>query len=189
VLFCEIASQSVDKPTLRNLWIDLQIVYMGKTITFVATEELADWLEREADRRMTTISSTAQQLLAEKYRSEVAEEADKSHDDSEKTPVPTRSDAEQRNQVSIADVFTESPEEIESVEVKGETAVDRSLPSIFHEYSEIWYRPNTSEDHKFAIRIPEDGPVSANRRYYKTVGGAKKMLERIKQSQAEQAEE
>lgn len=44
---------------------------MGKkTISFVATEELADWIEEEADRRMTTISSAAQQLLAEKYRAE-----------------------------------------------------------------------------------------------------------------------
>lgn len=43
---------------------------MGKTISFVATEKLAEWLEEESERRMTTVSSTAQQLLAEKYREE-----------------------------------------------------------------------------------------------------------------------
>lgn len=39
-----------------------------KTISFVATEELANWLESEAEERMTTVSSAAQQLLVEKYR-------------------------------------------------------------------------------------------------------------------------
>lgn len=42
---------------------------MGRqTISFVATDELADWLENESQNRMTTISSAAQQLLVEKYR-------------------------------------------------------------------------------------------------------------------------
>ena len=40
---------------------------MTHRITFVATEELAGFLEQEAERRMTTISSVAQQLLAETY--------------------------------------------------------------------------------------------------------------------------
>lgn len=44
-----------------------------KTISFVATEELADWLDDEADRRMTTVSSAAQQLLVESYRREKGE--------------------------------------------------------------------------------------------------------------------
>jgi len=44
---------------------------MGKkTISFVATEKLAEWIEQQADERMTTVSSAAQQLLAEKYREE-----------------------------------------------------------------------------------------------------------------------
>ena len=46
-----------------------------KTISFVATEELADWLELEAENRMTTVSSAAQQLLVEKYRSTKVEAA------------------------------------------------------------------------------------------------------------------
>jgi len=41
---------------------------MSKTISFVASDELADYLEEEAERRMTTVSSTAQMLLAEIVR-------------------------------------------------------------------------------------------------------------------------
>lgn len=43
---------------------------MSKTISFVATDELAEWIEGESHRRMTTVSSAAQQLLAETYRAE-----------------------------------------------------------------------------------------------------------------------
>jgi hypothetical protein len=45
---------------------------MTKTISFVASEELAEWLEEEAEKRMTTVSTTAQMLLAERYQ-EMAE--------------------------------------------------------------------------------------------------------------------
>jgi hypothetical protein len=41
---------------------------MTKTISFVASDELAEFLEAESEKRMTTISSTAQMLLAEKAR-------------------------------------------------------------------------------------------------------------------------
>jgi len=41
---------------------------MSKTISFVASDELADFLEEQAEQRMTTVSSTAQMLLAEKAR-------------------------------------------------------------------------------------------------------------------------
>lgn len=49
---------------------------MGReTISFVATDELARWLDDEAEKRMTTISSAAQQLLAEKYREQESDGA------------------------------------------------------------------------------------------------------------------
>lgn len=49
---------------------------MGRqTISFVATDELAEWLESESNSRMTTVSSVAQQLLVEKYREEQEEGA------------------------------------------------------------------------------------------------------------------
>lgn len=61
---------------------------MGKTISFVATDELAEWIEEESERRMTTVSSTAQQLLAEKYRSETGG----SSTDSDSTESATEED-------------------------------------------------------------------------------------------------
>lgn len=52
---------------------------MGRqTISFVATDELAEWLENESENRMTTISSAAQQLLVEKYREQQNEGAETS---------------------------------------------------------------------------------------------------------------
>lgn len=52
---------------------------MGRqTISFVATDELAEWLENESENRMTTISSAAQQLLVEKYREQQNEGAEAS---------------------------------------------------------------------------------------------------------------
>lgn len=44
-----------------------------KTVSFVATQELADWLQEQSETRMTTVSSAAQQLLVEKYREEKGE--------------------------------------------------------------------------------------------------------------------
>jgi len=69
---------------------------MGKkTISFVATDQLADWLEKESERRMTSVSSTVQQLLAEKYRSESSEEtADQSTSEAvDSTEPPDEGDA------------------------------------------------------------------------------------------------
>jgi hypothetical protein len=59
----------------------------SKTVSFVAREELAEWLEEKADRQMTTVSSTVQQILADKYREEqenvgVSEEAQQELDES-----------------------------------------------------------------------------------------------------------
>jgi polyphosphate kinase len=41
---------------------------MSRTVSFRASEELDDFLEQEAERRMTTKSTVAQILLAEKVR-------------------------------------------------------------------------------------------------------------------------
>ena len=41
---------------------------MSRTVSFRASEELDDFLEQEAERRMTTKSTVAQMLIAEKVR-------------------------------------------------------------------------------------------------------------------------
>lgn len=49
---------------------------MSKTISFVASDDLAEFLEEESERRMTTVSSTAQMLLAERVREIRGEEGE-----------------------------------------------------------------------------------------------------------------
>lgn len=65
---------------------------MSQTISFVASDELADFLEREAEKRMTTVSSTAQMLLAEKVRemdgSDMGADPGKSGSAESETPDP-----------------------------------------------------------------------------------------------------
>ena len=41
---------------------------MTKTVSFVARDELAEWLEQEAEEQMTSISAVCQQVVAEEYR-------------------------------------------------------------------------------------------------------------------------
>ena len=41
---------------------------MTKTVSFVARDELAEWLEQEAEDQMTSISAVCQQVVAEEYR-------------------------------------------------------------------------------------------------------------------------
>lgn len=41
---------------------------MTKTVSFVARDELAEWLEQEAEDQMTSISAVCQQMVAEEYR-------------------------------------------------------------------------------------------------------------------------
>lgn len=65
---------------------------MSKTISFVASDELAEFLEEEAEKRMTTISSTAQMLLAEKAREmgEVSEGSDSGTSSGPNDPIFSR---------------------------------------------------------------------------------------------------
>lgn len=41
---------------------------MSKTVSFVARDELAEWLESKADEEMKTVSSLCQDIIAEEYR-------------------------------------------------------------------------------------------------------------------------
>lgn len=40
---------------------------MGETVSFVAREELAEWLEKRAEAEMKTVSSLVQDIVAEEY--------------------------------------------------------------------------------------------------------------------------
>lgn len=45
------------------IWVD-----MSKTVSFVARDELAEWLEQQADDRMKSISAVCQDIVAAEYR-------------------------------------------------------------------------------------------------------------------------
>lgn len=97
----------------------------SKTISFVAKGDLVEWLEEESEKRMTSISSTVQQLLAEKYREEAGE----------------------REQQKITEVEdSESTEEKKKDDAKGKYDYE-----IIGEYEDEWYEPNSSENN-FAVK-------------------------------------
>jgi hypothetical protein len=57
---------------------------MSKTISFVAKDELAEWLEERAEERMKSISAVCQDIVAAEYRRERERETakpDQSGDD------------------------------------------------------------------------------------------------------------
>jgi predicted transcriptional regulator len=48
---------------------------MSKTVSFVARDELAEWLERRAEDRMKSISAVCQDIVAAEYRRQDEEQA------------------------------------------------------------------------------------------------------------------
>ena len=50
-------------------------VDMSKTVSFVARDELAEWLEQRADDRMKSISAVCQDIVAAEYRRQDEEQA------------------------------------------------------------------------------------------------------------------
>lgn len=99
---------------------------MSKTVSFRCSEELDEFLEEEAERRMTTKSAVAQMLLAERVRQlqgggEGGEE-----------PAPEKADQSDSGEVD---------------------QVGRGLPEIFDRYDEHWYRPD-GQKYEFAVRLP-----------------------------------
>lgn len=125
---------------------------MSKTISFVASDDLAEFLEDEAERRFTTVSSTAQMLLAEKVRG------------------MERFQEEPTEESEVLDRLTEgvSAEEVDEYLEQVGTSQD---PLDRHQ--DAWYRPD-SEEHDYAVRIPADVEVydAGETRYYKTRNGA-----------------
>ena len=96
----------------------------SKTISFVASGDLVEWLEEESDKRMTSMSSTVQQLLAEKYRREVEGYSPTQNEDSD------GSEGNDRN------------EDVNDGK--------KYLYDIIEEHEDEWYEP-ASEDQNFAI--------------------------------------
>jgi len=69
---------------------------MSRTVSFVARDELADWLEQRAEDRMKSISVVCQDIVAAEYRREQDEQAaigEQTQDDGDSCPEPLQSDA------------------------------------------------------------------------------------------------
>jgi polyphosphate kinase len=99
---------------------------MSKTVSFRASEELDEFLEDEAERRMTTKSTVAQMLLAERVK-QIRGEPD--------APPVDRQTSD------------DSPDEDESDD-------GDSLGEIFEKYPEKWYRPN-SQNQNYAVYLKD----------------------------------
>jgi len=121
----------------------------SKTISFVASDDLAEWLEEESDKRMTSMSSTVQQLLAEMYRERAREEE--------------QSDIQSDGETETVD----SDDEEQTVDDED----NRYEYEILEEQSDKWYKPD-SEQYQFAVRDVEN-------RYYKTEKGLANRLKRL----------
>jgi hypothetical protein len=142
---------------------------MSKTISFVATDELAEYLEAEAERRMTSISSTAQMLLAEKVREDrQREQAGNSQRGAEGTdwgenPKDLKTDQERMEELEEMGFFDE----------------DSGEYPILEAHSDAWYKPN-SDKHDYAVEVPEGAGTydEGETRYYKTANGAAQALRR-----------
>lgn len=55
---------------------------MSKTVSFVARDDLAEWLESRADAEMKTVSSVVQDIVADAYRRQTEEETGKGGEES-----------------------------------------------------------------------------------------------------------
>jgi len=70
---------------------------MGRTVSFVARDELADWIEQRADERMKSISAVCQDIVAAEYRRQEKEQAsigDQTQDDGDSGPEPLQSETQ-----------------------------------------------------------------------------------------------
>lgn len=100
---------------------------MSRTVSFRASEELDEFLEQEAERRMTTKSTVSQMLLAERVRQIQEERGEDETADAVEDDLPEEED--------------ESPEQ--------------QLHPIFEKHADKWYRPD-SQQAEFAVYV-DDG--------------------------------
>jgi hypothetical protein len=71
------------------MWVE-----MSKTVSFVARDELAEWLESRADAEMKSISSVCQDIVAAEYRRQRGSETAKPDQTQDDTPEPLESETQ-----------------------------------------------------------------------------------------------
>jgi predicted DNA-binding protein len=122
---------------------------MSRTVSFRCSEELDEFLEEEADRRMTTKSTVAQMIVAEYAQ-----------------------DASNDSAASNAAVTPEARE-------AGSAGVNESKQSVFDRNPRVWYEPNSYKHNFAVYVPDDAGVTDEGEaRYYKTRDGAAKAIER-----------
>ena len=132
---------------------------MSNVVSFRCSEELDEFLEREAERRMTTKSTVAQMLLVERVR-ELREDG-----------AVDLSDGVAESESADQDDGTPDRDEVDR------SADEEELPEIFHEHEDKWIRRGEDYDHNFSVRAPREGQ-NAKYYQYKTVEHARNRLEK-----------
>jgi hypothetical protein len=127
---------------------------MSKTVSFRCSEQLDEFLEQEAERRMTTKSTVAQMIVAEHFREQREE-----------------SDEETEKEEEIEE--TTEPPEKPTTEEEGENVEQQEFEEMLEKHSEHWYEPD-GQKNNYAVDPPEG--VDDKRRYYKTAEGAAERL-------------
>lgn len=120
-----------------------------QTITFVVSDDLYEWLEEEKEKRMTSWSSTAQQLLADKCRKE--------KEDLDSLEKEKREQENKRNQ----DSSNSKPDSSNSKQDRSDfTGFD-----YIQKYEDEWYYPDGKQD--YALPHPKHDHIN----YYSSKEG------------------
>lgn len=102
---------------------------MSRTVSFRASEELDEYLEQEAERRLTTKSMVVQMIVAEHFQDEKREQEEEGDKEEESTNSSDSSEPDS------------SP-------------INEELPEVFQKHSDKWYVPDSLQS-KYAVECPE----------------------------------
>lgn len=137
---------------------------MSRTVSFRCSEGLDEFLEQEAERRMTTKSAVAQMIVAE-----YAQEQRDSQPGSEE--VEEELEEESETEESELGRSTETGES-ESRDEPEQTEAER----VMEKYSDFWYKPDGKRE--YAVDHPDPELTYKRRKYYRTKEGvADRLLE------------
>ena len=124
---------------------------MSRTVSFRASEELDEYLEQEAERRLTTKSTVVQMIVAEHFQEVKGEQQEGDTEEEESTN------------------HSEGEESEESDAREGSQNEERK-PAVFQKHGDRWYVPDSQKGYNYAVRCPD------RTRYYKTQEGAENRL-------------
>lgn len=127
---------------------------MSRTVSFRCSEELDDFLEQEAERRMTTKSAVAQMIVAE-----YAQDQDSDTDEN---------DGSTDHEASVSD-----ENELEPVGRLWETEPER----VLEKYSDCWYKPGGKKNYAVRHPNPEELDYRPTKYYKGKEYAAKRLLE------------